>query len=116
MLCQFRVRACADWTRATDRVRRRLLERAIDAGAQDLPHPRDAHHTITASQGGRECKQVALVELHPCPCRSVNSEASNAVARLPVPTTHAFPAPACARCFATNAFISGCCIPVAITG
>src|SRR5271157_2312813 len=32
MLCQFRVRACADRTRATgDRVRRRLLERAIDA-------------------------------------------------------------------------------------
>src|SRR6516225_4846843 len=53
MLCQFRVRACADWTRATDRVRRRLLERAIDAGARDLPHPRDAHHTVTASQGGR---------------------------------------------------------------
>src|SRR5262252_5635988 len=53
MLCQFPVRACADWTRATDRVRRRLLERAIDAGARDLPHPRDAHHTVTASQGGR---------------------------------------------------------------
>src|SRR6516164_6738129 len=53
MLCQFPVRACADWTRATDRVRRRLLERAIDAGARDLPHPRDPHHTVTASQGGR---------------------------------------------------------------
>src|SRR6516162_7451577 len=53
MLCQFRVRACADWTRATDHVRRRLLERAIDAGTRDLPHPRDAHHTVTASQGGR---------------------------------------------------------------
>src|SRR5215471_20206114 len=52
MLCHFRVRACAEWTRAT-RVRRRLLERAIDAGARDLPHPRDAHHTVTASQGGR---------------------------------------------------------------
>jgi hypothetical protein len=38
-----------------DRVRRRLLERAIDAGARDLPHPRDARLAITASQGGREC-------------------------------------------------------------
>src|SRR5271169_3624456 len=56
MLCQFRVRACADRTRATgDRVRRRLLERAIDAGARDLPHAGDARHAITASQGGREC-------------------------------------------------------------
>src|ERR1700682_4618091 len=56
MLCQFRIRACADRTRATtDRVRRRLLERAIDAGARDLPHTRDARHAITASQGGREC-------------------------------------------------------------
>src|SRR6266576_7007231 len=56
MLCQFRVRACADRTRATgDRVRRRLLVRAIDAGARDLPHSRDARRAITASQGGREC-------------------------------------------------------------
>src|SRR5580700_1683308 len=56
MLCQFRVRACADRTGATgDRVRRRLLERAIDAGARDLPHPGDARHAITARQGGREC-------------------------------------------------------------
>src|ERR1700730_7670251 len=56
MLCQFRVRACADRTTATgDRVRRRLLERAIDAGARDLPHAGDARHAITASQGGREC-------------------------------------------------------------
>jgi hypothetical protein len=53
MLCQFRVRACADWTRATgDRVWRRLLERAID-GARDLPRARDAHQTATASRGGR---------------------------------------------------------------
>jgi hypothetical protein len=37
MLCQYRVRACADRTGATgDRVRRRLLERAIDAGARDF--------------------------------------------------------------------------------
>src|SRR6516165_7248318 len=54
MLCQFRVRACAAWARTTAaRIRRHLLARAIDAGARDLPHPRDAHHSVTATQGGR---------------------------------------------------------------
>ena len=54
-LCQFRVRACAAWARTTAaRIRRHLLARAIDAGARDLPHPCDPHHTVTASQGGRE--------------------------------------------------------------
>jgi hypothetical protein len=49
MLCQFRVRACADRTTATgDRVRRRLLERAIDDGARDLPHAGDARHAIAS--------------------------------------------------------------------
>src|SRR5450432_3827288 len=38
-----------------DRVRRRLFERAIDAGARDLPHARNSRQTITASKGGREC-------------------------------------------------------------
>ena len=39
MICQFRVRTCADRTRATGaRVWRRLFERAVDAGARDLPH------------------------------------------------------------------------------
>src|SRR4029077_4028558 len=37
------------------RRRRRLLERAIDAGARDLPRARNARQTITAGQGGREC-------------------------------------------------------------
>jgi hypothetical protein len=32
----------------------KLLEGAIDAGARDLPHPCDARHTVTASQGERE--------------------------------------------------------------
>src|SRR6478672_2003756 len=46
MVCQFRVRTCANRTRATGtRVRRRLFERAIDAGA------RDPRQTITASKG-----------------------------------------------------------------
>src|SRR5580658_3240600 len=36
-------------------LRPRLLERAIDAGARDLPHAGDARHAITASQGEREC-------------------------------------------------------------
>jgi hypothetical protein len=40
MLCQFRVRACAAQARTTAaRVRRRLLARAVDAGARDLPRP-----------------------------------------------------------------------------
>src|SRR3979490_2544722 len=48
-------RTCADWTRAPgDRVRLRLFERAIDAGARDLPHTRNARQTITTSNGGRE--------------------------------------------------------------
>src|SRR5207344_3467283 len=56
MICQFRVRTCADRTGATGaRVRRRLFERAIDAGARDLPHACNARQTITASKGGREC-------------------------------------------------------------
>ena len=38
-----------------DRVRRRLFERAIDAGARDLPHARNSRRTITASKRGREC-------------------------------------------------------------
>src|SRR3954467_4233912 len=40
MICQFGVRACADRTRATRwRVRLRLFESAIDAGARDTPRP-----------------------------------------------------------------------------
>src|ERR1700730_10404221 len=55
MICQFRVRTCADRTRATgDRVRRSLFARAIDAGARDLPHVCDARQTIIASKGRRE--------------------------------------------------------------
>src|ERR1700720_680152 len=55
MLCQFRVRACAARTSTTAaRVRRHLLARAIDTGARNLPHARNARHAITASQGGRE--------------------------------------------------------------
>ena len=53
MLCQLRVGACTERTRATgDRVRRRLFERAIDAGAREIPHPRDARHTVTRAKEG----------------------------------------------------------------
>src|SRR3954447_13603477 len=56
MICQFGVRTCADRTRATRwRVRLRLFESAIDAGARDTPHTRNTRQTITASNGGREC-------------------------------------------------------------
>src|SRR5438552_5497690 len=56
MVCQFRVRTCTDRTRATGaRVRLRLFERAVDAGARDLPYACNAPQTITASKGGREC-------------------------------------------------------------
>src|SRR6476620_12188747 len=56
VVCQFRVRTCADRTGATGaRVRRRLIERAIADGARDLPGARNARQTITTSQGGREC-------------------------------------------------------------
>jgi len=56
MVCQFRVRTCADRTRASgDRMRPKLFARAIDAGARDTPYARNAHQTITASNGGREC-------------------------------------------------------------
>src|ERR1035441_11049736 len=55
MARQFRIRTCADRTRATgNRVRLRLLERAIDAGARDPPHPRNSCQTVTAGKGGRE--------------------------------------------------------------
>src|SRR5271169_1443133 len=55
MICQFRIRTCADRTRATgDCVRRRLFERAINAGARDLPHACNSRQTVTASKGGRE--------------------------------------------------------------
>src|SRR5450759_70285 len=55
MVCQFHVQTCADRTGTTgDRVWLRLFERAIDAGARDLPHARNSRQTITASKGGRE--------------------------------------------------------------
>src|SRR3979411_2594303 len=55
MARSFCVRTCAEWTRAAgDRVRLRLFERAIDAGARCLPHTRNARQTITTSNGGRE--------------------------------------------------------------
>src|ERR1700675_2285404 len=55
MVCQFHVQTCANRAGTTgDRVRRRLFERAIDAGARDLPHARNSRQTITASKGGRE--------------------------------------------------------------
>src|ERR1017187_5835247 len=55
MVCQFRVRTCPDRTRpAEGRVRRRIFERAIEAGARNPPHPRNSRQTITASKGGRE--------------------------------------------------------------
>src|SRR5438477_6326234 len=54
MVCQFRVRTCTDRTRATGaRVRLRLFERTVDAGARDLPYACNARQTITASKGGR---------------------------------------------------------------
>src|SRR5450759_1758204 len=55
MVCQFRVRTCANRAgTAGGRVWLRLFERAIDAGARDLPHARNSRQTITASNGGRE--------------------------------------------------------------
>src|SRR5450759_5222351 len=56
MVCQFYVQTCADRTGTTtgDHGRLRLIEKAIDAGARDLPHARNSRQTITASNGGRE--------------------------------------------------------------
>src|SRR5665811_1853659 len=62
MVCQFRVRTCANRAGTTgDRVWLRLFERAIDAGARDLPHARNSRQTITASNGGRE--RLALLRI-----------------------------------------------------
>src|SRR3954454_9896164 len=56
MVCQFGIRTCPERTRATgSRFRGRLFERAIDAGARELPHARYPRQTITTSQARREC-------------------------------------------------------------